>query len=384
MRARRHGPFWKAAQAVRVGFYSPLPPARTGVADYSAALLEGLQRYGEVRIAPRNSRGCDVALYHLGNNSLHAAIYRQGLEQPGVAVLHDAVLHHFLLGVLDHKAYVEEFVYNYGAWNRALARELWHCRGASASDSRYFQFPMIKRIAERSLAVIVHNPAAARTVTAHAPHTPVVEIPHHFCPPEQPAEAAVARYRESLGFGAGNFVVGVFGYLRESKRLAAVLDVFGKLRRERPQTALLIAGAFVSPDLERALGPLLAQPGIVYRPHLSEREFWLAAGAVDACINLRYPSAGETSAIAIRLMGMGKPVFLTESEECARFPRDACLRIASGLEERDSLWSHLVLLTSIPGVGRAIGGRGAAYIGAHHQLQQVARQYWDTLCAYRG
>jgi glycosyltransferase involved in cell wall biosynthesis len=369
---------------VKVGFYSPLPPARTGVADYSAALLESLQRFGEVRVAPRNSRECDVALYHLGNNSLHAAIYRHALQQPGVAVLHDAVLHHFLLGVLGHDAYVEEFEYNYGAWNRALAGELWQYRAASASDSRYFQFPMIKRIAERSLAVIVHNPAAARTVAAHAPHTPVVEIPHHFSPPEPPSEAAVARYRESLGFGAGNFVLGVFGYLRESKRLAAVLHVFGKLRRERPQTTLLIAGAFISPDLERALGPLLAQPGIVYRPHLSEREFWLAAGAVDACINLRYPSAGETSAIAIRLMGMGKPVFMTESEECARFPEDACLRIASGLEERDSLWSHLVLLTSVPGVGRAIGGQGAGYIRAHHQLQQVARQYWDTLCAYRG
>jgi glycosyltransferase involved in cell wall biosynthesis len=369
---------------VTVGFYSPLPAARTGVADYSAALLEGLKRYGEVRNAPRNSRECDVALYHLGNNSLHAAIYRQALERPGVVVLHDAVLHHFLLGVLERDDYVEEFVYNYGAWNRALAADLWQHRAGSGSDSRYFQFPMLKRIGERSRAVIVHNPAAARAVKAHAPQASVVEVPHHFLTPEQPHEAAIARYRESLGFRAGDFVFGVFGYLRESKRLATVLHVFGALHRERPQTALLVAGAFVSPDLERALEPLLAQPGIVYRPHLPEREFWLAAGAVDACINLRYPSAGETSAIAIRLMGIGKPVLMTESEECARFPQDACLRIASGLEERDSLWSHLVLLTSVPGAGRGIGRRGAGYIRTHHQLQQVARQYWDTLCGYRG
>jgi glycosyltransferase involved in cell wall biosynthesis len=383
LRARGHGPVRKAAQAVKIGFYSPLPPARTGVADYSAALLKGLRPYGEIRTTPRRSTQCDVALYHLGNNSLHAGIYRQALEQPGVVVLHDAVLNHFLLGLLEQDGYGEEFVYNYGAWNRALAGELWQCRAGSASDSRYFQFPMLKRIAERSRAVIVHNPAAARAVKAHAPETAVVEIPHLFSPPELPSEAAFVRYRESLGFPAGNFVLGVFGYLRESKRLAAILDVFAALRRERAETALLIAGEFVSADLERALEPLLAQPGIVYRPRLSEREFWLAAGAVDACINLRYPSAGETSAIAIRLMGIGKPVLVTESEECARFPEDACLRIASGLEERDSLWSHLVLLTSVPGVSRAIGGRGAGYIHAHHQLEQVARQYWETLCAYR-
>ncbi len=368
-----------------IGFYSPLPPARTGVADYSVDLLEGLRRYGEVRIAPgRRSRECDVLLYHLGNNGLHAPIYRQALVQPGVIVLHDAVLHHFLLGMLKPDAYAEEFVYNYGAWNRALAAELWQHRAGSASDGRYFEFPMLKRIAECSRAVIVHNPAAARAVKAHAPRATVVEIPHHFSPPEQPHEEAIARYRESLGFGAGDFLFGVFGYLRESKRLATVLNVFTGLRRERPQSALLIAGAFVSPDLEPALEPLLTRPGIMYRPHLSEREFWLAAGAVDACINLRYPSAGETSAIAIRLMGIGKPVLMTESEECARFPADACLRIPSGLEERDSLRSHLVLLTSLPGVGRAIGQRGAGHIRVHHQLEQVVRQYWDTLCAYRG
>ena len=192
------------------------------------------------------------------------------------------------------------------------------------------------------------------------------------------------RYRESLGFQNGNFVFGVFGYLRESKRLASILEAFSALRRDRPEGALLIAGAFVSADLERAVKPLLAEPGIVYRPRLSEREFWLAAHAVDACINLRYPSAGETSAIAIRLMGVGKPVLLTESEECARFPEDSCLRIASGLEERDSLWSHLVLLTSVPGVGRAIGLRGAGHVHAYHRLERVARLYWDTLCEYRG
>ena len=64
-------------------------------------------------------------------------------------------------------------------------------------------------------------------------------------------------------------------------------------------------------------------------PYLSKRDFWLAAGAVDACINLRYPAAGETSAIAIQFMGIGKPVLLTEAEECSRFPEDSCVRVAA-------------------------------------------------------
>ena len=127
------------------GFFSPLPPARTGVADYAAALLAELRRHGRVEVAPARS---DAALYHLGNNGLHAAIYRLAMEKPGVVVLHDAVLNHFLLGQLSEAEYVDEFVHNYGEWNRGFARELWKGRANSAADERYFRYAMLKRVAE--------------------------------------------------------------------------------------------------------------------------------------------------------------------------------------------------------------------------------------------
>ena len=151
---------------MKVGFYSPLPPARTGVADYSAALLRALAPLGEVEV---NARQADICLYHLGNNRLHAEIYQRALENPGVVVLHDAVLHHFLLGSLSEREYIAEFTYNYGAWSEDLARDLWRQRAGSAADPRYFRYPLLKRVAERSRAVIVHNPGAARMVAQHAP-----------------------------------------------------------------------------------------------------------------------------------------------------------------------------------------------------------------------
>jgi glycosyltransferase involved in cell wall biosynthesis len=346
------------------------------VADYAATLLTALRRHGTVEVAPERS---DIALYHTGNNGLHAEIYRLALAQPGVVVLHDAVLHHFLLGQLTETGYADEFVYNYGEWNRGLARELWRDRAASGTDSRYFSFPMLRRVAERALAVVVHNPAAAAAVLQHAPAARVVEIPHLFQEPAPVGEAEAMRYRQRLGVDPAAFLFGVFGYLRESKRLVAVLQAFRKLHLENQRTALLVAGQFVSTDLERAVAPMLAEAGVVRLPHLSEREFWMAAGAVDACINLRYPPAGETSGIAIRLMGIGKPVMVTDGPECARFPEDACLRIAPGVAERDSLRQHMLLVTSMSGVAGAVGQRGAGHIRAHHRVDQAGRQYWDLL-----
>ncbi len=359
-----------------VGLYSPLPPARTGVADYSAALLEGLRTHGRVEIAPRR---CDAALYHLGNNRLHAEIYQRALERPGVVVLHDAVLHHFLLGTLGEGAYIEEFVYNYGEWNRDLAREFWRGRAGSGADSRYFQFPMLRRAVERARAVVVHNPAAARIAREHGAGR-VEEIRHLFAPPRLGSEAQAIRYRQRLGLLPGAFVFGVFGYLRESKRLMAVLEAFTPVQRDLPQAALLVAGEFVSSDLRRAAGPLLRAPGIYRLPHLPEREFWCAAQAVDACISLRYPAAGETSGIAIRLMGIGKPVLVTDGEECRAFPEDVCVRIPPGAEERASLREHMRLLTSVNEVAREIGRRGAAHVRAHHGVNTISERYWQLLC----
>src|SRR5262249_44631453 len=150
--------------------------------------------------------------------------YERALDAPGVAVLHDAVLHHFLLGYLEEARYLDEFAFNYGEWGRGLARELWRGRAGSGADHRYFDHPMLKRIAERSRAIVVHNPAAARMVRTHAPRARVVEIPHLFFQPALPSGAEALRFRQRIGVGADRFLFGVFGYLRESKRLIEAIE----------------------------------------------------------------------------------------------------------------------------------------------------------------
>jgi hypothetical protein len=143
---------------------------------------------------------------------------------------------------------------------------------------------------------------------------------------------------------------------------------------------LLVAGDFVSTDLERAAAPMLAAPGIVRAGYTPERRFWRLASAVDACINLRYPAAGETSGITIRLMGIGKPVILSGGEETARFPPDACLKVDHGPGEEEMLAESMLWLAASPQAARELGRRARVHILAHHPLDAVARQYWEVLC----
>jgi glycosyltransferase involved in cell wall biosynthesis len=374
---------------VTVGFFSPLPPARSGVADHSAELLRALEDFpdeplGAVEV---NGRDADVSLYHLGNNPLHGEIYQRALTSPGLAVLHDAVLHHFFLGSENEQEYVAEFVYNYGHWSQDLARELWRRRARSAADPEYFRYPMIKRVVQRSHAVIVHNPRAAALVHEHVRGATVHEIPLLFeLPPDLPARPEVIRWRAQLGVPASTFLVGVFGYLRESKRLLALLRAFQRARRSA-DIVLLVAGDFVSSDLERSVEPMLRDDaGILRIGYLDDRDFWLYASAVDACINLRYPMAGETSAIAIRLMGLGKTVLVSAGEETSRFPEAACVRVDPGQAEEEMLTEYLVWLARCPGDARAIGQRAAEHIRDHHSAAHVAGLYWRALadCYHKG
>jgi len=364
---------------MKVGFFSPLPPAPTGVADYSAALLDELRKLGEVEIGVDG----DIALYHVGNNALHREIYARALAHPGIVVLHDAVLQHFFLGMLDQEAYLDEFVFNYGEWSRGLGRELWNGRARSAADPRYFAYPMLKRLAQASRAVIVHNPAAAKRLREHAPDARVFEIPHLFRRPQLPGAVDVLRLRASLGLGPRSLLVGLFGHQRETKRLPVVLRAFERAIESGPNSSLdahlLVSGAFVSETFERALAPSLDHPRILRTGYLPEPDFWRWTAATDLCINLRFPTAAETSGVAVSMMGIGKPVAFTAGEEIARFPEDACLRIDTGPAEEEMLAGYIGWLARDRETALEIGRRAAAYIAREHAPDRVARLYWDAL-----
>jgi glycosyltransferase involved in cell wall biosynthesis len=376
MGPRRDGPVRKKSPAVTVGYHAPPPGSHTGVADYAATLRTALLRLGPVS---DNASKADIHLYHLGNNRLHQEIYARALETPGVIVLHDAVLHHFMLGTLSHEQYISEWIYNYGEWRRDLGEELWRERSRSAFDPRYFQSPMLRRILERAKGVIVHNPGAAAIVAAHGGGN-IAVIPH-FCELNNPVELpARARFREQLRIGQGTTLFGIFGYLREPKRILPCIRAFLRLHAIRPDTALLLAGESVSPDLERLLRLEVSHPAIRRLGRLSEHDLARAAATVDCCLNLRYPGAGETSGIAVRLMALGKPVAVTDNTENSAFPHASVLRVTPGVAETAELFDHMLLVTEFPRVARDVGNEAQSHIREHHALEPVTRKYWEALC----
>jgi len=187
------------------------------------------------------------------------------------------------------------------------------------------------------------------------------------------------RVRQQLGVAQGTTLFGIFGYLRESKRVMPCLSAFRRLNAVRPATALLIAGEMVSGNLGRLLASEPPHPGIHRMGHLSEGDFRTATAAVDCCLNLRYPAAGETSGIGIRVMGIGKPVILTSGPETVDTPASACLRAPFGADEAAALFDQMSLVVEFPGIARQIGAEAAWHIGTRHSLENAAKQYWQAI-----
>jgi len=81
-----------------------MPPSKSGIADYSAALVSQLEKLVDLTVFDRPDKPYDAArfdidLYHIGNNPFHTFVYEAALHRPGVAVMHEANLHHL---IADH------------------------------------------------------------------------------------------------------------------------------------------------------------------------------------------------------------------------------------------------------------------------------------------
>ena len=146
---------------MRVAFFSPMPPAKSGIADYSAALVEPLSRLVELEVfdsapAAYDASRFDIALYQIGNNPYHEFVYEMALGHPGVIVLHEANLHYLLADITirrgDWDAYMREVEYNAGP--EALA----HARRVRALEvgPDYEGIPMTRRVLESAAYLLAH------------------------------------------------------------------------------------------------------------------------------------------------------------------------------------------------------------------------------------
>ncbi|MEU4801430.1 glycosyltransferase [Actinosynnema sp. NPDC023587] len=387
---------------MRVGMWSPLPPERSGIADYTYELLGPLG--GEVSltavarsagasspvpvVSPAEATGLPV--YQMGNHAgVHSWIYRRALAEPGVVVLHDTSLldfHQGFHGGLGTRAFRDELVYAHGPiWGDPGDPALLHGWPAVEADgTRYLDamtMTMERRLLAASRGVIVHDPYTASRLRERYPALPV-SVVNSGAPVRDDAERAAVRAR--FGWDDDNVVFGVFGGFNRIKRILVVVLAFAQARRRWPHARLLIAGHVDYPDVHADVVRALEQYGLAHSVHLelspAKDDFERLIGATDAVVNLRWPTAGETSAVMMRAFGAGRAVITSDLPQNRHYDEEFCFRVPLEPQaEAEALAALMERMIVEPGEVRAAGGLARDWVASAASWPAVARQYREAL-----
>lgn len=386
---------------MNVVYISPLPPQRSGIADYSATLLPHLRPYVErlVGVVESNitvdvpptlfdtvydvsdtswwTSERAVPLYHMGNNSTyHEHIYDLLKRFPGITVLHDGNLLPFVNAVTIESGkrgdFVRELSYSTGSGGTALAWQ--HLRGTTTLSPE--AHPMLKRVCQSSLGVIVHSDYLQHKVKHIAPQTPVAVIPMLDTTPDEVSTYTLTSSRSRLGLASEITLLGAFGFIAPSKRLDVVLQVLVKLRTLYPHLKLMCVGEVVEGyDFMEQVAELDLQDIVHVTGYVSPIEFSLYLQAIDIGINLRYPTWGEMSATLIRLLAAAKPTLVTDIASFADLPETIACKIPLSENESHILKVTLKRLIEDEAWRRKVGDSAYAYVKQKCEPVTVARQY---------
>jgi len=391
---------------MRLAWLSPLPPMRSGIADYSADLLPLLAERATVdAVAPLRDRPGGVpasagfvdarafrsrrseyerVICHIGNSPMNEFAYVAAVRERSVMVLHDLTLHHLFANAYlsrgDRDGYESLLRVLYGAaGDRLVDLER---RGLGTEYDR-FLFPMIEHVPGRASAVVVHSRAGARAVADAAPDVPVTIIPHHAG--VEPAEVAgVDRGAARAAFGLPDeaFVVAHLGFLVPAKQPATVLQAFARLADRHPEAILQIVGQDApTRSLGRALERYRHRDRVRMTGYVSLPDFYRALRAADAVVNLRFPTLGESSGSFARALAAGRATIVNHAGSFADVPSDATLRVELDDDQVEAVAAHLVRLAEDGDLRERVGAAARAYAAAELDPARCADRYVEAAAA---
>ncbi|MGB9737125.1 glycosyltransferase family 4 protein [Chloroflexus sp.] len=382
----------------RIAYCSPVNPAASGISDYSEDLLPYLAQYADITLFvddglhPTNPllhqyltiqplrklehfvrRGAfDAIVYHMGNSPVHARIWQSAQRIPGVVVLHDFVLHHFMLWYAanvqrDVQRYVTMMRTRYGDEGWHVAQLMIRSRFSAAA----FSFPCNEDVLAAAQAVIGHSRHILDRVAAIRP-----DLPRGLVPMGIPLPPLIDRNeaRQRLGIPLDRPLLASFGHINAWKRIEPMLRALALLHREGIDAHCVLVGS-VSPnyDLDSLIRRLGLQTAVTVTGYVPRTQFEYYVAAADICFNLRYPTAGETSASLLRLLGAGKPTLVSAVDAFCELPPDVAAQVDVDGSEIDLIVAYCRRLLSDRPLAAALGARAREYVATEHTLPSAAQ-----------
>ena len=380
---------------MRLNWFSPLPPAKTGIADYSFGILPELSRraavtlwtdragwdpqleqYAEVRhyqpdrIDWVELNRAELSFYNIGNNHLHhATIWQVSRQSPGIVILHDAKLHDFFESLYrgqwrDQAGYLAQIERHYGEEGLRIATEFVSARHGDY-DFMAQRFPMTGAVLENALGAVVHTKGGFDELRSSN------RCPAFYAPlPSAP----ILKSAKTDGLPPQPYRLIIFGHIGRNRRLDAVLEALSQLP-QRNLFRLDIYGEIDDPKtLRQRIHTLNLKEGVTVHGYTSLAELDHALSASHLAINLRYPTMGEASASQLRIWEHALPSLVTRVGWYASLSPEAVAHVHPDNEVAD-IRSHLESFLNNPQRFAHMGQHGRRLVETEHH----PKTYVDTI-----
>lgn len=331
---------WDYRMDPRLAWLSPMPPAPTGIATYSRAVIDGLERIGFTKdrhriqpiwpLEPKHEGTVPwhtMGVYHLGNNvEFHRDVYRHAIQTPGLVVIHDLALDDFVRGMivagdpLGHQALRE------GLANAPALAGL-----PDAVSNEPLRIPYVAYVVRRARGLVVHSPFVERYLRAFGCRTPVTVAPHPPVERDEDVRRALAQrtvLRGSLEVLGMRSLVGVFGDQNAAKLIDVVLDAVGRLPED---VHLALVGRRIEGyDLDATVRASGLGGRVHVRTDVTDPDFLAWMAAADVSVDLRFPHRGEVSGSLARSMQCGRVTVVSATGTYLDLADDLVLHVPPG------------------------------------------------------
>ena len=382
---------------MKLAYFSPLGPQRSGISDYSEELLPHLAGGAEItlfvdgfhplnreltsrfevrdyrrqRSSLRELEHFDAVVYHMGNDHrYHAGILEASQQHRGVVVFHDFALQEFFLGLARERAdlrlYLDEVEFCHGRAAREEAAEAL-ARGALPSIlARPIEFPLNCRIANSAEGIIVHSEWSRARFARIAPTVPRARIamPVGFPAGSHPPSSSAAEVK-----------IASFGLITPGKGIEQSLRALSVLKQTHRFRYSLVGETNPYFDVREMVRRFGMEDCVEITGHVTLEEFKRRIDETDIALNIRERTVGETSASLCRLMAAGVCSVVAEAGWYAELPNDAVVKLPLGPRSDKLLLAYLERLIEDQSLRTRIGENARQHALEEHSLERRAADY---------
>jgi len=384
---------------MKIAYFSPLSPIKSGVCYYSENIvLPFLKNFSDVEIIvdkankPSNefvknnfnvkplekfdNESYDALVYHLGNNLFHEYVYNTLIKYPGIVVVHDPFIGGLILSLTSGRGHDEKYIeymeYCIGKKGKKIAEN-----ALNTYNWPSFKYPLIKKVADSSKAIIVHGDFAKKAILSEAPKTFVKKLKI----PVSTKNLSSTTTKKDLNVSDDTIVISSFGFAQPHKRLELCLKAFAKFVEKFPNSKFFIVGTFLDNKFKNVIIELAKElriyEKIVMTGYVDDLISYMNIS--DIAMQCRYPTAGETSLVALEIMAMNKPVIVTDIGWFSELPDDSVVKVEVGKNEEKSMTDALIRLTEDEEFRKKLCFNAKRYVEEEHDPEKVVYELFDFL-----